>query len=330
MWRSVACLGARAHLSDPAFLDVPITTDRRIREICGFGEDEPVTYRQLFLRVHPQDRHRVAARLEEVYRRRRGAYRQQFRICGPDGVERTVEVRGSLAVRDDPNGPGTLVSFIGIAKDISEEEALKASPVTKAEEARSAVEAKAHFLAMMSHEVRTPLNGVLGMIDLVLDTPLNEEQRGMLMRCRESSVSLLTIINDILDFSKIEAGMLAIESRPLALASLVEDVCATFAAETARKAIGLGFHVDAAIPQFVVGDSVRLRQVLTNLIGNAIKFTHQGEVRVQARRTPGASWNWPCRTRASASIRGRSGPCSSPSARPTSPPRGATAARAWG
>ncbi|WP_431276936.1 histidine kinase dimerization/phospho-acceptor domain-containing protein [Variovorax ureilyticus] len=183
---------------------------------------------------------------------------------------------------------------------------------------------------MMSHEVRTPLNGVLGMIDLVLDTPLNEEQRGMLMRCRESSVSLLTIINDILDFSKIEAGMLAIESRPLALASLVEDVCATFAAETARKAIGLGFHVDAAIPQFVVGDSVRLRQVLTNLIGNAIKFTHQGEVRVQARRTPGASWNWPCRTRASASIRGRSGPCSSPSARPTSPPRGATAARAWG
>ncbi|WP_157731191.1 ATP-binding protein [Variovorax sp. HW608] len=289
VWRSVTRLRRRAHLSDPAFLDSPITADRRIREICGFGEHEPVTYRQLFMRVHPQDRQRVAARLEEVYHRRRGAYRKQFRICGPDGVERTLELRGNMSVQDEPGEgegeKGTTVSFIGIAKDISEEEALKASLVTKAEEARSAVDAKAHFLAMMSHEVRTPLNGVLGMIDLVLDTPLEDEQRTMLMRCRESSMSLLTIINDILDFSKIEARMLDIESRPLSLASLVEDVCASFGAETARKAIGLGFQVDAAIPQFVVGDAVRLRQVLTNLIGNAIKFTHRGEVRLEVLRT---------------------------------------------
>ncbi|WP_143045016.1 ATP-binding protein [Variovorax sp. YR216] len=285
VWRSVARLGKRARLNDPAFLDAAINADRRIREICGFSEEEPVTYRQLFVRVHPQDRQRVAARLEEVYRQRRGAYRKQFRLRTPDGVERTLEVRGSLSVHNDPGTAGTIVSFIGIVKDITDEEVLKASLVTKAEEARSAGDAKAHFLAMMSHEVRTPLNGVLGMIDLVLDTPLDDDQRTMLMRCRESSVSLLTIINDVLDFSKIEARMLDIESRPLSLSGLVEDVCATFSAETARKAIGLAFHVDAAIPQFVVGDAVRLRQVLTNLIGNAIKFTPQGEVRVEALRT---------------------------------------------
>lgn len=285
VWRSVARLSKHDGVNDPAFLDSAIHADRRIREICSFNDDEQVTYRQLFMRVHPQDRQPVAARLQEVYRQRRGAYRKQFRICTPDGGERTLEVRGSLSVRNDPAAQDTVVSFIGIAKDITEEEALKASLVTKAEEARSAVDAKAHFLAMMSHEVRTPLNGVLGMIDLVLDTPLDEDQRTMLARCRESSVSLLTIINDILDFSKIEARMLDIESRPLALAGLVEDVCATFGAETARKAIGLGFHIDAAIPQFVVGDSVRLRQVLTNLIGNAIKFTQQGSVRVEALRT---------------------------------------------
>ncbi|SCK61739.1 PAS domain S-box-containing protein [Variovorax sp. HW608] len=289
VWRSVSRMGAGARLTDPAFRDTIVTADRKLRDICGYTEDEPLTYWDLLMRTHPEDRQRVSGALEDTYLERRGEYSQQFRIRRPDGVQRTLELRGNMSVHDEPGegegDKGTIVSFIGIAKDISEEEALKASLVTKAEEARSAVDAKAHFLAMMSHEVRTPLNGVLGMIDLVLDTPLEDEQRTMLMRCRESSMSLLTIINDILDFSKIEARMLDIESRPLSLASLVEDVCASFGAETARKAIGLGFQVDAAIPQFVVGDAVRLRQVLTNLIGNAIKFTHRGEVRLEVLRT---------------------------------------------
>ncbi|SEA98374.1 ATP-binding protein [Variovorax sp. YR216] len=286
VWRSVTRPLGPPHVNDPAFLDAPIDADHRLREICGFGDDVAMTYRGLFALIDPQDRKRVAQRLGELYRQQGGAFRKQFRIFPEARAERIVEVRGSLSMRSDTATPGTIISFIGIVKDITDEEALKASLVTKAEEARSAVDAKAHFLAMMSHEVRTPLNGVLGMIDLVLDSPLDDDQRTMLMRCRESSVSLLTIINDVLDFSKIEARMLDIESRPLSLAGLVEDVCATFSAETARKAIGLGFHVDAAIPQFVVGDAVRLRQVLTNLIGNAVKFTDHGEVHVSAMRTP--------------------------------------------
>ena len=292
VWRSAVRLARHASLRDRGFLDGPVAADHRMREIFGLGEAQEVSYRQLLMMVHPQDRQRVVTRLVATYRGRQGTYRKQFRIVRADGQERTLEVRGSLSVRAAPGDggkepPARLVAFIGIAKDISDEEALKASLVTKAEEARLATDAKARFLAMMSHEVRTPLSGVLGMIDLVIDTPLSDDQRAMLMRCRESSVSLLTIINDILDFSKIEAGMLDIESRPLSIGSLVEDVCATFEAETARKGIALGFEVDEAIPQFVVGDSVRLRQVLGNLIGNAVKFTHRGGVRVRVQRTAG-------------------------------------------
>jgi CheY-like chemotaxis protein len=142
-------------------------------------------------------------------------------------------------------------------------------------------------LALVSHEVRTLLGGVLGMIELVLDTPLSEDQRVMLMRAHESSMSLLKISNDILDFSKAEAGRLDIESRPLPLARLIEDVCAAFAPEAQRQTIGLGFEIDPALPPFVLGDPVRLRQVLTNLIGNAIKFTHHGSVHVTVQPVAG-------------------------------------------
>ncbi|MDM0074994.1 ATP-binding protein [Variovorax sp. J2P1-59] len=284
VWRSVTLLPRRARLADSAFLDTVLTTDSKVREFLGLGEDSAVTYRDLLSMLHPEDRDRVAARLELTYRRRHSAYRDHFRVCSRDGVVRTLDTQGSMTRHVDSHGDTVAVSFTGIAKDITKEEELKADLVAKAEEARSAVEAKAHFLAMMSHEVRTPLNGVLGMIDLVIDTPLTDDQRSMLQRSRESSVALLTIINDILDFSKIEARMLDLERRPLSLGGLIEDVCATMAPETSRKGIRLDFQVDPQIPPFIVGDSVRLRQVLTNLIGNAVKFTHQGGVKVEARR----------------------------------------------
>ncbi|MBB3180638.1 ATP-binding protein [Variovorax sp. Sphag1AA] len=288
VWHSTTRLPKNTNLWNPAFRDTTIEADEKVLQIFEIGDhtDEgegALTWRKLGTLVHPEDVERVRAKLLHMFAERLELYSDQFRVRRPSGVIRVTEVRARMVVSDDADV--VVVEFTGIAKDITDEEALKANLVTKAEEARSAVDAKAHFLAMMSHEVRTPLNGVLGMIDLVLDTPLDDDQRTMLGRCRESSVSLLTIINDILDFSKIEARMLDIESRPLALAGLVEDVCATFGAETARKAIGLSFHVDPAIPQFVVGDSVRLRQVLTNLIGNAIKFTQQGSVRVEVLRT---------------------------------------------
>lgn len=286
VWRSLTTLPKHADLTDPAFGATVITADQKIREILGIddhADDDPLTYLKLGALVHPDDLRSVVGKLRRTFDKGQEVYSDQYRICRPNGTIRVMEVRGSLALRYESDT--VVMDFTGIAKDITEEEELKANLITKAEEARAAVDAKTHFLAMMSHEVRTPLNGVLGMIDLVMETPLTDDQRSMLTGCRKSSVALLRIINDILDVSKIEARMLGLESRPLSLTRLIEDVCTSFTADTTRKSIALKFHLDAGIPQYVMGDSVRLRQVLTNLIGNAVKFTHQGNVSVQARLT---------------------------------------------
>jgi PAS domain S-box-containing protein len=284
VWRSVTPAPATAAPSRSKFNDTPLQGDRKVWEFCGLGADARLSYGDLFGLLHPDDRVRTSDRIERAYAEGAGAYRDQFRIVGHDGVTRNLEMRGSVKTVAGSGGERVSISFTGIAKDVTEEEQLKADLSAKAEEARVALDAKRQFLATISHEVRTPLSGVLGMLDLLIDTPLVEGQRTMLARCRESSVALLAIINDILDFSKIEARKLDIESRPLSLASLIEDVCANLAPEAARKAIGLDVEIDAQLPEFILGDSMRLRQILTNLVGNAVKFTHRGRVKVEARR----------------------------------------------
>jgi len=292
VWQSITTvpMGHRVMPSD--FRDTVLAADAKIREIVGDGGDAEIRYGDLLKLLHPDDRARAVHTLGLALRDQAGTYRDQFRILARDEVTRTVDVKGVVQTLASSAGAGDQmqVSFTGIVRDISKDEALKNDLQAKAEQARSAEEAKAQFLAMMSHEVRTPLNGVLGMVELVLDTPLTDAQRSMLQRSRESSVALLTIINDILDFSKIEARKLEIDTRPLSLASLIADVCAILAPEAQRKKIRLSHSVDERIPQFILGDSVRLRQVLTNLIGNAIKFTSAGGVDVSARRLSDVSF----------------------------------------
>jgi signal transduction histidine kinase/PleD family two-component response regulator/HPt (histidine-containing phosphotransfer) domain-containing protein len=170
-----------------------------------------------------------------------------------------------------------------IAEQAEEIRAQNEALMKAREEALQAAQAKAAFLATMSHEIRTPLNGVIGMTRLLAETPLNEEQSDFVRTIQVSGTTLLTVINDILDYSRIESGRLELEQEPLQIREVVEDALEIVAERARERGIELICDIDRAVPESVVGDVTRLRQVLTNLAGNAVKFTHQGEVAVVVR-----------------------------------------------
>jgi two-component system, sensor histidine kinase and response regulator len=244
--------------------------------------------------THPEDRARVLD-VFAALTRDAASLDVEYRIVRPDGEIRWIRARG-FQVRD---GAGKLIHLTGIVTDITERQrvadALRTSlaeisstntalqaEIVERKHAEHAAEAanrsKSEFLANMSHEIRTPLNGVIGMTELALDTELTAEQREYLDMVKASGESLLSVINDILDFSKIEAGQLTLDAIPFDLSDCLGTTLKLLASRADMKGLELACEIRPDVPTALVGDPGRLRQIITNLIGNAIKFTEQGEV----------------------------------------------------
>jgi two-component system, sensor histidine kinase and response regulator len=241
--------------------------------ITGYDEDELIGHHYLEL-IDPDYRESAAAFYRHQFETRQASTYFEFPMIAKSGMRLWIG-QNVLAVHDDD---GRVVSYEAIARDITERKGIEEELARTRDAALQSARAKSEFLANVSHEIRTPLNGVLGMTGLMLGTPLTPEQREYAETIRSSGETLLSLVNDVLDLARVEAGKLTIETIDFHLDDLIESVIEQFAARAAAKGLKFRSYARHEVARSLRGDSHRIRQVLLNLVGNAIKFTDRGEV----------------------------------------------------
>jgi PAS domain S-box-containing protein len=253
----------------------PLRWSDEMYRLLGYNVGEVEPTRASFDRViHPEDADRIRELMSAAIRERK-PYSTDYRIVLPGGAERNLYSQAEIVYDEKTNRPSKMV---GVVQDITERKRTERELIVVKNAAEAGNRAKSEFLANMSHEIRTPLNGVIGMTDLALETDLTLEQREYLETVKLSADALLTVINDILDFSKIEAGKIDLEMEDFNLRDGLETTLKTLALRADEKGLELLCEISPSVPDVVRGDFNRLRQVVINLMGNAIKFTAHGEV----------------------------------------------------
>lgn len=248
-------------------------------EITGYSVEESLNkYYKSF--IYREDIKINDKNFEQLIKHEVEYSRYQIRLKTKSGKLKWVEMFIRLMYGDD----NKILGLYGMISDITERKEAQEELIKTKEAAEDATKAKSEFLAVMSHEIRTPMNGVLGMTGLLLETSLTPEQREYVETIRVSGDTLLTLINDILDFSKIESGKMELEENPFEIKECIEDAFELLTAEAVKKRLDLLHLIETDVPDFIIGDVTRLRQVLVNLVNNSIKFTEKGEVFVNVKK----------------------------------------------
>jgi PAS domain S-box-containing protein len=249
----------------------------QFERLTGFSPEEITSMGEFLARIHPEDHERVHQGFEELCSDQ-CEHTMEFRLLCKDGRQCWLMSLGCSKIDEEGNR-----RIFGITMDVTDKKEVECTLREAKEKAEAAARSKTEFLANMSHEIRTPMNSIVGMLDLLKVGNLDEEQRDAIDTICTSTEVLMTVINDILDYSKIEAGKVTLEYVPIDLRQNVLDIAAIMKMSAAKKGIDLLVDFDEAVPRWVRSDGVRLRQILLNLIGNAIKFTDTGSVAVQVR-----------------------------------------------